>query len=85
MGCNFDGMLLNNEVDLETFSHWIPALVVLDSSVAVFTRCPPTKEIVKWAKEIKCIQYKNYCCNFSLSLHLAPFIFSQRKLGDAQA
>jgi hypothetical protein len=28
MGCNFHGMLLNNEeVDLETFFHWIPALV----------------------------------------------------------
>jgi hypothetical protein len=27
MGCDFDGMLLNNEVDLDTFFHWIPALV----------------------------------------------------------
>jgi len=53
---------------------------VLDSLVVVFTRYPPTKENVKWAKEIKCNQYKNYCCNLSPSLPLAPFIFSQKQI-----
>jgi hypothetical protein len=55
----------------------------LDSSVAVFTRCPPTKEIVKWAKEIKCSQYKKYFFNFLPNLPLAPFIFAEKKVGKA--
>jgi hypothetical protein len=82
MGCNFDGMLLNNEVDLDTFFHWIPALVFwIPHHLLCLLGAHPLRKMLNGPKKLNAVSTKSTSLIFSPICPLPHSYFLNKKIG----
>jgi hypothetical protein len=85
MGCNFDGMLLNNEVDLDTFFHCIPALVFWIPQLLCLLGTHLLRKMLNGPKKLNAISTKIIVAICPPVCPLPHSYFLKNKFGDTRA